>query len=230
MAWKNKDAGYFNSSGKEVGMSSLFDLKTVLMTPLIKWVIRHPMMMESRVFLMAMRVFPEKISHSYDSKVKESSIDYLLALSDGLAQISKNPQSILDLCTGTGLAAFMAAERFPIASVVGVDQSGSMVHIAKGKVADVDKGRIRFEVGNAIKLTYNDEEFDLIITSNAPVYLSEAARVLKSGGDIVVAFSFGGKTFENASSEITRLLEQNGLSLVNLKSSGKGSFILGQKN
>jgi len=211
-------------------MSSLFNLKTVLMTPLIKWAIKHPMMMKSRVFLMAMRVFPEKISHSYDSKIKESDIDYRRALSDGLVQISKNPQSILDICTGTGLAAFMAAERFPIASVTGVDQSSSMVHIAKGKITDVDKDRIRFEVGNAIKLTYDDEEFDLIITSNAPVYLSEAARVLKSGGNIFIAFSFGGKAFENAGIEITRLLGQNGLSLVNLKSSGKGSFILGQKN
>ena len=210
-------------------MSSLFDLKTVLMTPLIKWVIRHPTMMQSRVFLMAMKAFPEKISHSYDSKVKESGIDYLLALSDGLAQISKKPQSILDLCTGTGLAAFMAAEKFPTASVVGIDQSGSMVHIAKGKTKDVDNGRIWFEVGNATKLTYNNEEFDLIITSNAPVYLSEATRVLKFGGDLLVAFSFGGKAFENASSEIARLLEQNGLLLVNLKSFGKGSFILGQK-
>ena len=211
-------------------MSSLFKIKTFLMTPFIRWVIRHPKMMESRVFLMVMRVFPEKISHSYDSKVKKSGIDYLLAISDGLAQISKKPQSILDLCTGTGLAAFMAAERFPIASVVGVDQSSSMVHIAKGKIADVDKGRISFEVGNAIKLTYNDEEFDLIITSNAPIYLSEAARVLKSGGNLFLAFSFGGKAIKKASIEITRLLEQNGLSLVKLKSSGKGLFILGQKN
>ena len=210
-------------------MSSLFDLKTTLMTPLIKWVIKHPSMMKSRVFLMVMRVFPEKISHSYDSKVKESGVDYLLELSDGLAQINKNPQSILDLCTGTGLAAFMAAERFPLASVVGVDQSDSMVHIAKGKIADGDKDRIRFEFGNALELIYNDEEFDLIITSNAPVYLSEATRVLKAGGDVFIAFSFGGKAFENASSVITRLMEQNGLSLVNLKSSGKGVFIHGQK-
>lgn len=210
-------------------MSSLFDLKTILMTPLIKWVIKHPMMMESRIFLMVMRVFPEKISHSYDSKVKKSSIDYLLALSDGLAQISKNPQSILDICTGTGLAAFMAAKRFPKASVVGVDQSDSMVHIAKRKIADSDKDRIRFEFGNALELTYGDKEFDLIITSNAPVYLSEATRVLKSGGNLFIAFSFGGKAFENASSVITRLMEQNGLSLITLKSSGKGSFILGQK-
>lgn len=210
-------------------MISLFDLKTILMTPLIKWVIRHPKMMESKVFITAMRVFPEKISRSYDSKIKESGSDYLLAFSEGLEEINKKPQSILDLCTGTGVAAFMAAEKFPLASVLGVDHSEGMIHIAQGKVKDVDKYNVSFEVGNARKLIYNNEEFDLIVTSNAPIYLSEAARVLKSGGNILVAFSFGGKVFENASDEITRFLEQNGLSLVDLKSSGKGTFILGEK-
>ncbi len=61
-----------------------------------------------------------------------------MALSDGLAQISKNPQSILDICTGTGLSSFMAAEKFPLASVVGVGQSASMIHIANGKVQKRD--------------------------------------------------------------------------------------------
>jgi len=210
-------------------MSNVFDFKTVLMTPLIKWAIRHPELMESKIFLKAMIVFPEKISHSYDSKVKESGIDYLLALKDGLTQISNTPQSILDLCTGTGLAAFMVADRFPLASIVGLDQSSSMVDIARGKVPDADKKRIRFETGNAADLSYGDAKFDLIVTSNAPVYLSEAARVLKPGGDILVTFSFGGKTFENARGEIIRLLEKNELSLVNLKSLGKEAFILGRK-
>jgi len=211
-------------------MSSLFDLKTVFMTPLIKWAIKHPIVMEKKVFLKAMRIFPEKISSSYDSKVKKSDIDYFLALSDGLAQINKKPQFILDLCTGTGLAAFAAAKRFKKASVLGIDQSSGMVNIAKGKVTDIDKDRIKFEVGNVTKLTYNDEEFDLIITSNAPVYLSEATRVLKSKGNIFIAFSFGGKAFENAKGEIIKMLVQNGLSLIELKSCEKGVFILGRKN
>ena len=99
-------------------MNNVFDFKTVLMTPLIKWAIRHPELMESKIFLKAMIVFPEKISHSYDLKVKESGIDYLLALKDGLTHISNTPQSILDICTGTGLAAFMVADRFPLASIV----------------------------------------------------------------------------------------------------------------
>lgn len=210
-------------------MNNVFDFKTVLMAPLIKWVIRHPELMESKIFLKAMIVFPEKISLSYDSKVKENGIDYLAALKDGLTQINNNPQSILDLCTGTGLAAFMVADRFPLASIVGVDQSNSMVAIAKRKIPDAYKKRIRFQTGNAADLSYGDAKFDLIVTSNAPVYLSEAVRVLKPGGDILVAFSFGGKAFEIARSEISRLLEENGLSMVNLKILGKGAFILGQK-
>jgi|LGOV01.1.fsa_nt_gb ubiquinone/menaquinone biosynthesis C-methylase UbiE len=210
-------------------MSNIFNFKTVMMTPLIKWAIRHPGLMESKIFLRAMIVFPEKISYSYDSKAKESDIDYLLAFKDGLTQISNTPQSILDLCTGTGLAAFMVADRFPLASIVGLDQSHSMVDIAQGKIPDADKKRIRFEIGNAADLSYGDAEFDLIVTSNAPVYLSEAARVLKPDGNILVMFSFGGKAFENARGEIIRLLEKNELSLVDLKSSGKGAFILGRK-
>jgi len=210
-------------------MSIVFNFKTVLMTPLIKWAIRHPELMESKIFLKAMIVFPEKISHSYDSKVKKSGIDYLLVLKDGLTHITKIPQTILDLCTGTGLAVFIVADRFPLASIVGLDQSSSMVDIAQEKVPDADKKRIRFETGNAADLSYGDSEFDLIVTSNAPVYLSEAARVLKPGGDILVTFSFGGKAFENARSEIVRLLEKNELYLVNLKSSGKKAFILGRK-
>ncbi len=76
----------------------------------------------------------------------------------------------------------MLADRFPLASIVGLDQSSSMVDIAKGKVQDTGKKRIRFETGNAADLSYGDAEFDLLVTSNVPVYLSEAAKVLKPGG------------------------------------------------
>jgi len=171
-----------DSPGKKIATSKVFSFKNFLMTTLIKWVIRNPELMESKIFLKAMAVFPEKISHSYDSKAKESGIDSLLVLQDGLKQISHTPKPILDLCTGTGLAAFMLADRFPLASIVGLDQSSSMVDIAKGKVQDTGKKRIRFETGNAADLSYGDAEFDLLVTSNVPVYLSEAAKVLKPGG------------------------------------------------
>ena len=185
--------------------------------------------MESKIFLKAMLIFPEKISKSYDSKVKNSDIDYQAALSYGLRLIKNKPQKILDLCTGTGFAAFMALKHFPDALVIGVDQSTTMIEIADSKVDSLDAGRINFDFGNAAKLGYKDEEFDLIITSNAPVYLAEAARVLRRGGDIIVTYSFGGDAFPNAKKEISSLLNENGLHLINLDNIGKGVVIHGQK-
>ena len=210
-------------------MSSVFDIKTFLMTPLIKLIIKHPKLMESKAFLKAMIVFPEKISRSYDFKVMNNDIDYQATLSAGLNMIESNPQMILDLCTGTGFAAFMALERFPNASVTGIDQSASMIKLASGKVEPLAVSRIKFELGNAAKLIYRDESYDLVTTSNAPVYLSEAARILKPGGNILVTFSFGGDAFANTENEIKYLLDKNGLTLPKLVSIGKGAFILGQK-
>lgn len=210
-------------------MSNVFNLKTAFMTPLIKLIIKHPKLMESKIFLKAMLIFPEKISKSYDSKVKNSDIDYQAALSYGLNLIGNKPQKILDLCTGTGFAAFMALKHFPDASVIGVDQSTTMIEIANSKVDSLDADRIKFDFGNAAKLGYKDEEFDLIITSNAPVYLEEAARVLRHGGDIIVTYSFGGDAFPNAKNEISSMLNENGLHLINLDNIGKGVVIHGQK-
>lgn len=106
---------------------NIFDSKTLLLMPLIRWAIHHPGIMRSKLFLKAMILFPEKISRSYDAKVNRSDIDYHSALAEGFKRIEVSPHSILDLCTGTGLAALMAQERFPDARVVGIDQSKSML-------------------------------------------------------------------------------------------------------
>lgn len=210
-------------------MSNIFNLKTVFMTPLIKLMIKHPKLMESKLFLKVMLIFPEKISKSYDSKVMNSEIDYQAALSYGLTLISNKPKMILDLCTGTGFAAFMALKYFPDAFVTGVDQSITMIEIANNKVGLLDADRIKFDFGNATKLGYKDESVDLVITSNAPVYLDEAARVLRRGGEIIVAYSFGGNAFRNTKNEIGSLVNENGLSLINLNNVGKGAVIHGRK-
>ena len=176
-------------------MSTIFKLKMAYMTPLIKLIIKYPKLMESKLFLKVMQIFPEKISKSYDRKVKDEDIQYQEALAYGLSLIKKEPLKILDLCTGTGFAAFMALSRFPDALVTGVDLSPGMIELAKGKISGSHAERIRFERGNAAELVYEDEAFDMVITSNAPVYMEEAVRVLKQGGDIIVTFSFGGEEF-----------------------------------
>lgn len=140
-------------------MGSIFDIKSVYMTPLIKWIIHHPNMMKSKIFLKAMQFFPEKISRAYDSKVNSSGIDYQITLSEGLGLIENRPQNILDICTGTGLAAFSAAKHFPDATITGVDQSAGMIEMASSKISQADALSIKFDIGNAIKLAYGNETY-----------------------------------------------------------------------
>lgn len=210
-------------------MSGVFDLKTVFMTPLIKLMIGHPKLMESRMFLKAMLVFPEKISRTYDSKLNSSDISYQAALTEGLNLVENDPKKILDLCTGTGFAAFSAIQHFPEAHVTGLDQSHGMIELARSKTDSADAGRIRFDMGNAMKLPYENERFDLVMTSNAPVYLDEAARVLKSGGIILVAFSFGKGAFKNAEKDLSALMNKSGIELLRLGRYGDGVAIIGRK-
>jgi len=108
-----------------------------------------------------------------------------------------------------------------------VDQSITMIEIANNKVGLLDADRIKFDFGNATKLGYKDESFDLVITSNAPIYLAKATGVLRHCGEIIVAYSFGRNAFQNTKNEIGSLLNENKLSLINLNNVGKGAFIHG---
>jgi ubiquinone/menaquinone biosynthesis C-methylase UbiE len=207
----------------------LIKLKTLLLTPLIKIMIRYPGLMESKLFLKAMAVFPAKVSDAYDRKITESGIDYKAALQEGLARVPGIPHHILDLCTGTGLAAFNAAKVFPSAQIDALDQASEMIEIANNKAKEIKPNIINFRKADATNLEYNDNRFDLIISSNAPIYLNEAVRVLKKDGFMLVVFSFGGMAFIKARKQIVDFLDNHGLKLIALNSAGSGAYIIGQK-
>ncbi len=205
-------------------------LKNLLLVPLLKSIIKHPGIMESKLFLKAMQVFPAKASKTYDQKVVENVRSYQAALMEGLASIPGKPQRILDLCTGTGFAAFKAAEFFPLAQIDAIDQSPEMLSIARAKSQNVIKSdTLKFKEGDVTKLDYSDNVFDLIITTNAPIYLDEAVRVLKKDGFMLVAYSYGGIAFVKARKQISEFLDNYGLKLVDLNSAEDGAYIIGQK-
>jgi len=185
--------------------------------------------MESKLFLKAMAVFPAKVSNAYDRKIAESGIKYKAALNEGLARVPGKPHSIIDLCTGTGFAAFEAAKVFPSAQIDALDQASEMIEIAKNKAKEIKPNTINFRKGDAANLDYDDNRFDLIITSNAPIYMNEAVRVLKKDGYMLVTFSFGGMAFIKAGKQIGDFLDNHGLKLIELKSAGSGAYIIGQK-
>lgn len=199
------------------------------LAPLIKFVLKHPGSMRSWIFVKAMQIFPSRISGTYDEKMGMDGEDTYQALKRGLRSISKKPENILDICTGTGAAVIEAARVFSESKVEGVDQAEKMLEIAREKARDRDIKNVNFKFGNAMELEYDDNSFDLIITSNAPVYLSEAARVLKPGGLILIAFSFGGSAFASQEKHAVRYFERCGIELTDLKIIGDGAYAIGRK-
>jgi len=96
---------------------------------------------------------------------------------------------VLDVGTGTGVAAHALADWFPAADVVGVDLAAAMIDEARRK-----GGRAGFEVADASQLPFPDASFDLVVLMNAVPFFDEIARVLAPGGYAVFSFSRGSET------------------------------------
>ncbi len=210
-------------------MLNIFKIKVFFFAPLIKFILKNPGVMKSKLFLKAMLIFPKMVSKTYDKKIDRSGPDYHKALEAGLTHIFNKPKGIIDLCTGTGFSAFKTAEFFPSSSIEAIDQITEMLDIARGKAQKSGNTNINFKIGNAAKLNYENNRFDFIVTSNAPIYLSEAVRVLKHEGLLLVVFSFSGDAFVTMEVHIAKYLKNSGIALLKMESIGNGVYILGQK-
>jgi ubiquinone/menaquinone biosynthesis C-methylase UbiE len=99
--------------------------------------------------------------------------------------------SILDLGTGPGYLPVEIVKRSPAIKIVGVDLSRKLIQMANinAKKAGVSDS-VSFEVGNAANLRYNNDAFDMVISTgmlhslkNPINVLIEINRVLKKGGE-----------------------------------------------
>jgi ubiquinone/menaquinone biosynthesis C-methylase UbiE len=106
-----------------------------------------------------------------------------------LARISDPIEKALDVGTGTGAGARLIRKRFPSADVVGVDLASGMLEEARKLVPDVS-----FVEGDAARLPFDDESFDVVAHQNMIPFLDEVVRVLKPGGWTIFAFSAGPET------------------------------------
>ena len=116
------------------------------------------------------------------------------ALEEALAAIEPPPKRVLDLGTGTGAAAFVAARRFPESDVVGVDLSERMLAQARGNTPPDLAARVRFEAADGAGLPFEDGAFDLVVLANMIPFFDELARVVAPGGWVVLSFSVGPET------------------------------------
>ena len=104
------------------------------------------------------------------------------------------PQSILDIATGTGDFAILAAEMLHPAKLIGADISEGMMQIGREKVAQKGLDEIiSFEKEDCLSLSYSADSFDAVTAAfgirnfaDLDKGLQEMCRVLKPGGHLSI--------------------------------------------
>lgn len=102
---------------------------------------------------------------------------FIAELLPGHSREGGNPTHILDLCTGSGCLAILAALRWPGAKVDAVDLSGDALEVARRNVADYKLGRRVRLAKSDLFSALGERKYDLII-SNPPYVKAAAMRRL----------------------------------------------------
>lgn len=104
------------------------------------------------------------------------------------------PKKMLDIATGTGDFAILAAQMLHPEQLVGADISEGMMEIGRQKVKRMGLDKvISFEKQDCLHLGYEEETFDAVTAAfgirnfqNLDQGLSEMCRVLKKGGHLCI--------------------------------------------
>ena len=104
------------------------------------------------------------------------------------------PKSLLDIATGTGDFAILAAQMLKPQHLVGADISEGMMEIGRKKVAALGLDQIvTFEKEDCLHLSYNSDTFDAVTAAfgirnfaDLDAGLREMYRVLKPGGHLSI--------------------------------------------
>jgi SAM-dependent methyltransferase len=172
----------------------------------------------------------ERMAQRWDEDVKPDWADHVAPLAAACERLDRAPSRILEVGTGTGAGAVMLARRFPDAEVMGVDLSEAMVSAARAKRPDDVIGRLDFAVGDAASLDFAPSAFDLIAHLNIPPFIDEVARLVRPGGYVVVADSFGPGTPSYIPERVLRKrLERRGLRAVVSGHAEAGTFFIAQR-
>lgn len=174
--------------------------------------------------------FWDRAAATWDQRVDRAGPEYLGPLASALLHVRPEPERALDVGTGLGDGALLIAREFPHARVRGVDISEEMVRRAQARIGLDPEGRVAFKVADAARLPFEDDSFDLVAQLNVPPFFSEIARVLRPGGFVVIAASFGPSTpFYTPESVLRRGFRRHGIEPHETGEAGVGSYFVGHR-
>ena len=141
---------------------------------------------------------------------------YGYGFEDDLKHLSlTSTNQVLDVGCGSGAITRKIACAVPDGKAVGADRKPKYINFARRK-ADLENIRnIQFEVGDALKLPFEDDSFDVVWSKHLLQFvrerklaLREFKRVLRPGGRIVCCNYDGWGTFHNpADVELQRQID-----------------------
>jgi SAM-dependent methyltransferase len=144
-----------------------------------------------------------------------------------LAAVPAAPARVLDLGTGSGAVARLAAARWPDAEVTGVDVSPQMVDEARRLAGSP---RERYEVADASALPFEAAAFDVVALNNMIPFFDELVRVLAPGGHVAIAYGLGDRTpIYVPLPRVRAELERRGLAVVLEQETGPGLSLLAER-
>lgn len=105
-----------------------------------------------------------------------------------------------------------------------------MISEANSKIGLDPEARVAFRVGDASKLPYPDQNFDLVCQTNMPIFFAEINRVLRPGGTVIIASSLGQNTPFSTPDKVTRRkFAKLGISEVETGEAAEGTYFVGRK-
>jgi demethylmenaquinone methyltransferase/2-methoxy-6-polyprenyl-1,4-benzoquinol methylase len=138
----------------------------------------------------------DQIAHSYDKLNHRLSWDIDKTWrKKAIKQLMPfKPKSMLDIATGTGDFAILAAKMLCPIRLIGADISEGMMEIGRQKVKQLGlENIISFEKEDCTHLSYDDETFDAVTAAfgirnfaDLDLGLKEMNRVLKKGGHLSI--------------------------------------------
>ncbi|HEX3239994.1 MAG TPA: class I SAM-dependent methyltransferase [Solirubrobacterales bacterium] len=136
-----------------------------------------------------------------------------------------SPESVLQIQCGDGEGTLFLAREFPRARVRGVDASEELIRAATARVGLDPEGRLAFKVGKPRGLPFPEDHFDLVAAIDAAPAVGETARVLRSGGHLIIARSEPLRSASGIAAKLgRRRLRRHGFELVASDNAGAGSF------